>query len=90
MVQEGDLIINLDKREVKSKGQRISLTPTEFRLLSTLAQHRGRVLSQEFLIKNVWGEACLDQKQYLHIYINYLRNKVEDDPKRSRPNSKRP
>lgn len=80
VVEEGDLIINLDKREVKSKGKRINLTPTEFRLLSTLAQHRGRVLSREFLIKNVWGEECIGQKQYLHIYINYLRNKVEDDP----------
>ena len=80
VIKESHLIINVDKREVKSRGKRINLTPTEFRLLATLAQNRGRVLSRNFLIKHVWGEEYLDQKQYLHVYINYLRNKIEDDP----------
>lgn len=80
VIKEGHLVINVDKREVKSRGRRINLTPTEFRLLATLAQNRGRVLSRNFLIKHVWGEEYLDQKQYLHVYINYLRNKIEDDP----------
>ncbi|MCB0169265.1 MAG: response regulator transcription factor [Anaerolineae bacterium] len=84
VIKESHLIINVDKREVKSRGKRINLTPTEFRLLATLAQNRGRVLSRNFLIKHVWGEEYLDQKQYLHVYINYLRNKIEDDPNQPR------
>ncbi|MCB0163205.1 MAG: response regulator transcription factor [Anaerolineae bacterium] len=84
IIKEDHLVINVDKREVKSRGKRLNLTPTEFRLLATLAQNRGRVLSRNFLIKQVWGEEYLDQKQYLHVYINYLRNKIEDDPDQPR------
>ncbi|MCB0209731.1 MAG: response regulator transcription factor [Anaerolineae bacterium] len=80
VIKAGSLVINVNKREVKSKGKRINLTPTEFRLLSTLAKNKGRVLTRDFLLRQVWGEQYIDQTQYLHIYINYLRNKVEENP----------
>lgn len=82
IVNSGNLIINLDKREVRSKGRRVSLTPTEYRLLATLAQNKGRVLTQDYLIRQVWGKEHIGQKQYLHIYVNYLRSKIEIDPEK--------
>ena len=80
IIKVGSLVINVNKREVKTNGKRINLTPTEFRLLSTLAKNKGRVLTRDFLLKQVWGEQYINQTQYLHIYINYLRSKVEENP----------
>jgi two-component system KDP operon response regulator KdpE len=74
------LVINQDKHEVTLDGQRINLTPIEFRLLSTLAKHKGRVLPHSYLLTEVWGSEYLNELNSLRLYISYLRRKIEEDP----------
>jgi two-component system, OmpR family, KDP operon response regulator KdpE len=73
----GGVLINYYKHEVTVDGRRIDLTPTEFRLLSCLAQHSGRVLSHEFLLSNVWGpEYNSGEADHVRLYISRLRRKM--------------
>ena len=74
------LVIDFDKRLVTTNGERVGLTPTEFRLLSVLTRHKGRVLSHRFLLLEVWGADYVGQMDTLHLYISYLRQKIERDP----------
>lgn len=78
------LVIDFDKRLVTTDGERVGLTPTEFRLLSVLTRHKGRVLSHRFLLLEVWGADYLGQMDTLHLYISYLRQKIERDPSKPR------
>jgi len=73
------LIIDFDKHEVTVDGNRIDLSPTEFRLLSVLARHKGRMLPHEFLLNEVWGPEYRGDIDYLRLYISYLRRKIEKD-----------
>ncbi len=74
----GSMLIDLHKREVTVGGRRIDLTPTEFRLLSCLAQYSGRVLSHEFLLSNVWGpEYNTGQADHVRLYVSRLRRKIQ-------------
>lgn len=75
---EGDLVIDFDKYEVSIAGNRIDLSPTEFRLLSVLVRHKGRVLPHEFLLTEVWGAEYVGEIDYLRLYISYLRRKFKD------------
>jgi DNA-binding response OmpR family regulator len=79
-----NLMVDFDRREVTLAGERIELTPNEFALLSVLVHNRGRVLSQEFLLREVWGPEYIDDKNYLRLYIRYLRRKLEKDPSNPR------
>jgi two-component system KDP operon response regulator KdpE len=76
------LVIDFEKRRVTAGGQEVRLTSTEFRLLSVLAQHRGRVLSHETLMIQVWGATELADAERLRLYISYLRRKLEKDPQK--------
>jgi two-component system KDP operon response regulator KdpE len=71
------LVIDFDKHEVTVDGERIDLSPTEFRLLSVLARHKGRMLPHEFLLNEVWGPEYRGDIDYLRLYISYLRRKIE-------------
>jgi len=72
------MLIDYYKREVTVGGRRIDLTPTEFRLLSCLAQYSGRVLSHEFLISNVWGpEYNPNEADHVRLYVSRLRRKMK-------------
>jgi len=74
----GSMLIDYYKREVTVGGQRVDLTPTEFRLLSCLAQYSGRVLSHEFLLSNVWGpEYNTGQAEHVRLYVSRLRRKIQ-------------
>jgi two-component system KDP operon response regulator KdpE len=75
-----NLVIDFDKHEVTVSGKRVDLSPTEFRLLSVLARHKGRVLPHEFLLTEVWGAEYVGEVDYLRLYISYLRRKVEENP----------
>ncbi len=75
-----NLVIDFDKHEVKVDSKRIDLSPTEFRLLSVLARHKGRMLPHEFLLTEVWGPEYVGEIDYLRLYISYLRRKIEKDP----------
>ncbi len=78
----GDLRVDLGARRVTLAGFEVHLTPTEYRLLATLVKHRGKVLTQPFLLKEVWGPGHLERAHYLRIYMANLRQKLEADPTR--------
>lgn len=78
----GDLHIDLMKRLVSLRGERVKLSPKEFSLLKVLAMNAGKLLTHKHLMKEVWGEAHTDDNQYLRIYIAQLRQKLEKDPAR--------
>jgi len=81
-IRLGDLVIDLDRYSVTRAGEPVALTPIEFRLLRVLAENAGRVCSHQMLLDRVWGEGFLDCSHYLRLYIGYLRQKLEDDPRR--------
>lgn len=74
------LTIDFDRHEVWKDGEKVQLRPTEFRLLYHLASHPGVVMSHETLLSRVWGPEYRDASHYVRLYINYLRQKLEDDP----------
>jgi two-component system KDP operon response regulator KdpE len=78
----GNTTINFSARIVKVDHQVIKLTVTEYRLLALLVQNEGRVLTHQYLLKEVWGQSYLDQTQYLRVFITQLRKKIENDPNR--------
>jgi two-component system, OmpR family, KDP operon response regulator KdpE len=78
----GDLNIDLMKRIVTLRAERIKLSPKEFNLLKVLAMNAGKLLTHKYLMQEVWGEAYSDDNQYLRIYIAQLRQKLEKDPAR--------
>ena len=80
----GRVRVDLARRRVTVDERVLSLTPLEFRLISTLARHAGRVLTHEFLLREVWGNAARGQAHYLRVYMSQLRRKVEADPTRPR------
>ncbi len=65
-------------------GDAVHLTPTEWRLIGELAKHRGRVVTQADLLKAVWGPGYGRESNYLRVYGNQLRRKLEGDPSRPR------
>ncbi len=62
----------------------VALRPTEYRLLYHLMQHAGRTLSFEAILARVWGPEYRNETQYVHLYITYLRQKIEEDPSHPR------
>ena len=80
----GDLVVDLAQRRVTVNGQDVHLTPIEYRLLTTLIKHAGKVLTHKQLLKEVWGRPYDDQPHYLHVFMNQLRRKIEPDPARPR------
>lgn len=80
----GDLQIDFAHRRVLVNGQEVHLTPIEYRLLTTLAHHAGKVLTRNQLLKEVWGRAYTDQAHYLHVYMAHVRRKIETVPAQPR------
>ncbi len=76
------LIICLNNREVILNGEKIWLTPNEYKLLSELAKNLGKVVTHHVLLTRVWGEEYSAEVDFLKKYIYRLRNKLEMDPKR--------
>jgi two-component system, OmpR family, KDP operon response regulator KdpE len=62
--------------------EEINLTPIEFKLLSVLIRHRGKVVTHRQLLKEVWGPSYIEQNPYLRIVILNLRRKLEENPTR--------
>ena len=80
----GDLSVNFDRREVSLEGQLVKLTPTEYDLLKYMIEHAGKVLTHRMLLQEVWGQAYVDQAQYLRVFVGQLRKKIEKHPGRPR------
>jgi two-component system KDP operon response regulator KdpE len=78
----GNLRIDLALRTVKRDDEEIHLTPIEYRMLTVLITHAGRVLTHRHLLKEVWGPSHVDQTNYLRVFMAGLRRKLEDDPAR--------
>ncbi len=79
-VRVGDIEIDMERQLVRKRGTVVPLSPTEFRLLATLAENCGRVIPAKALIARVWGNEYVAESHYLRLYVRYLRQKLEDDP----------
>ncbi len=80
VVTIGELVIDYAQHLVTLAGLEVTLTPTEYRLLAYLAHNVGRVLTQDLLLEQVWGEDYLGESHMLQVNINRLRRKIEADP----------
>ena len=80
----GDLRVDLERREVRRGGEEVHLTPTEYKLLTLLVRHAGKVLTHRQLLKDVWGVHYAGQSHYARVYVAQLRQKLEEDPSRPR------
>lgn len=76
----GDLTIDSDTRRVEVAGREVRLTPKEFEVLTYLASNAGKVVTRRALLQAVWGAESTEQSNYLRVFINQLRNKIEADP----------
>jgi len=80
----GDLAVDLARRLVTLRGAEVKLSAKEFDLLQCLVKHAGKVLTHQFLLREVWGPAHGEDVQYLRVYVRTLRHKLEEDPTRPR------
>jgi two-component system, OmpR family, KDP operon response regulator KdpE len=78
----GQLRVDFARRQVFRGAAEVHLTPIEYKLLSTLIKHQGKVVTHRQLLKEVWGPSHVEQHPYLRIFILNLRRKLEDDPTR--------
>ncbi|HHN8364396.1 TPA: two-component system response regulator KdpE [Morganella morganii] len=77
-----DICVDIAARQVSKGGEEVHLTPIEFRLLTILIGHSGKVLTQRQLLNEVWGPNAVEHAHYLRIYMGHLRQKLETDPAR--------
>ena len=78
VLKAGDITIDLVNRQVMRAGQEIKLSPTEYDILRLLAEHAGKILTHDFLLRRVWGDDKVDDVQYLRVYVRALRQKLGD------------
>jgi two-component system KDP operon response regulator KdpE len=78
IIRDG-VIIDLGRRLVTVNGERVPLTPTELALLEVMASHPGRLLTHDFLLRQVWGPGYGTESNYLRTYVGQLRKKLRDD-----------
>ncbi|HOD05823.1 MAG TPA: response regulator transcription factor, partial [Anaerolineaceae bacterium] len=79
IVVDDRLKLDFGRREVWVAGELVKLRPTEYRLLYHLVQNAGWVLTYDQLLTRVWGYEYRDEPHYVRLYINYLRQKIEED-----------
>ncbi|MDX8518254.1 response regulator transcription factor [Mesorhizobium dulcispinae] len=80
--QTGDLSVDLVKRIVKVEGKDVKLSPKEYDILRMLVQYAGKVLTHQFLMKQLWNDST--DVQYLRVYVRQLRQKIEKTPDQPR------
>ncbi|MDB5397055.1 MAG: DNA-binding response regulator [Rhodospirillales bacterium] len=78
VLRAGDIAIDLVNRHVSRAGHEIKLSPTEYDILRLLAEHAGKILTHDFLLRKVWGDDKVDDVQYLRVYVRALRQKLGD------------
>ena len=76
----GDFVIDLAARTVKKKNEIIKLTATEYSLLALFAKNEGKVLTHQFLLRQVWGPDFIQETQYLRVFVAQVRKKIEINP----------
>jgi two-component system, OmpR family, KDP operon response regulator KdpE len=82
IVAFGDYRLDLEGRQLTKNGRPIRLSPTEFKLLSTLARHADEVVTTNTLLKEAWGSAYRTRNGYVRVYMHALRRKIESEPTR--------
>ncbi len=80
LIQFGDISVDLSRRILNRAGVPVHLTQIEYRLLSLLLAHPGRVLTHRFLLREIWGPSFVESSHYLRVYVGHLRQKLERDP----------
>jgi two-component system KDP operon response regulator KdpE len=80
----GDLEVDFARQEARLRGERLDLTPTEYKLLYHLVRNAGHVLQHGTLLAKVWGREYVDEVDYIRVYIRRLRDKLGDDPDKPR------
>lgn len=80
VLQFDTLTIDVVSHVVRKNNEIVKLTATEFSLLYLLARNSGRVLTHQFILKEIWGYSYLEQTQYLRVFIAQLRKKIEENP----------
>jgi len=80
VLQVGRLSIDMVNHIARKDEELLKLTSTEFAVLSLLAKNQGRVLTHQYILKEVWGYGYLEQTQYLRVFVAQLRKKIEEDP----------
>jgi len=78
--RSGDLEVDFGVQEARLRGERLDLTPTEYKLLYHLVRNAGHVLQHGTLLAKVWGREYVDEVDYIRVYIRRLRDKLGDDP----------
>jgi two-component system KDP operon response regulator KdpE len=78
------LTFDVSDRRVAVRGERLKLTPREFRLLAVLVENAGRTVTHQQLLEKVWGWEYIDDVDYVRIYVSHLRQKIEPDPAQPR------
>ncbi len=78
--RSGELEVDFEHQEVRLRGQRVDMTPTEYKLLYHLVRNAGHTLQHGTLLAKVWGRDYVDEVDYIRVYIRRLREKLGDNP----------
>jgi len=78
----GDLVLNRTRREITLDGTPLQLKPKEYELLLFFAEHKGQMLSREFILERVWGWDYIGDSRTVDVHIRWLRQKIEPEPAR--------
>uniref|UniRef100_A0A831TFK5 Response regulator transcription factor n=1 Tax=Thermorudis peleae TaxID=1382356 RepID=A0A831TFK5_9BACT len=84
LVRAGEIEVDFESRRVTIQGREVRLTPTEYELLKVFLTHPNKVLTDRFLLQQVWGPEFSHADHYLHVYVARLRKKLEPDPQQPR------
>ena len=76
----GDLVVDFNKHQALVRGENVKLTLSEFRIVSLLAKHAGKVLTYDFIMKELWGPRAGGDNQILRVNMANIRRKIEDNP----------
>ncbi|HEU5048515.1 MAG TPA: response regulator [Rickettsiales bacterium] len=82
--ETGEVRVDMESRQVFVSGIEVHLTPTEYKLLTILVKHAGKVVTHSQLLKEVWGKHSNENSHYLRIYAQHLRKKLGDNPMQPR------
>ncbi|MBX2950671.1 MAG: response regulator transcription factor [Crocinitomicaceae bacterium] len=83
-IEIGDLHIDWTARSIRKNDELLKLTATEYNLLSLFAKNEGRVLTHQYILKEIWGVGYQTETQYLRVFVAQLRKKIEDNPNQPR------
>ncbi len=74
------LVVDMERRRVSVRDEEVKLTPKEYDILTMLVKHAGRVVTHQFLLREIWGPTYTGETHYLRVYVGQLRQKIEEDP----------